>query len=420
VWAKPADVAVRDTLGAFCAHASLRIEGARGGPLAGLTFAAKDLFDVAGYACCFGNPDWLRTHAPARRSAPAVRMLLAAGATLVGKTLTDELAFSLAGENIHYGTPLNPRAPERTCGGSSCGSASAVAGALVDFALGTDTSGSVRVPAAFCGLYGMRPSHGRVPTEGVIAHVPSADTVGWMARDAEMLGRVGEAMLAERIVNAAPPRRLLIADDAFSRATPQARKVLAALLARVARAAGTAEHVTLAPDGLDQWVKTYLAIQNPSVWAARSDWVLSFKPDLSEPLRERLAVAARATPRELAAAEKERAAIRHRLDTMLAGGAILCLPTTPDIAPLRARGSSRAQREAILSLTCIASLCGLPQVNLPMSELKGCPLGLGLIAARGADTTLLALAAKIKRPPEPQRFTSRDALPARGRRMRRS
>ncbi|MFZ0888721.1 MAG: amidase family protein, partial [Candidatus Binataceae bacterium] len=191
VRAKPADVAVRDTLGAFCAHASLRIEGARGGPLAGLTFAAKDLFDVAGYACCFGNPDWLRTHAPARRSAPAIRMLLAAGATLVGKTLTDELAFSVAGENIHYGTPLNPRAPERTCGGSSCGSASAVAGALVDFALGTDTGGSVRVPAAFCGLYGMRPSHGRVPIEGVIAHVPSADTVGWMAPDAEMLGRVG-------------------------------------------------------------------------------------------------------------------------------------------------------------------------------------------------------------------------------------
>ncbi len=184
-----------DQLGAFCKHCDVSIEGAAGGPLHGLTFAAKDNYQVAGFACCAGNPDWLRTHPPADSTAPAICMLLDAGARLVGKTILDELAYSVAGENIHYGAPINPRAPGRTTGGSSCGSAAAVAGGLVDFALGSDTGGSVRVPASFCGLFGIRPTHGVVPVSGLVPHVPSADTVGWFARDGRTLRHVGEVLL---------------------------------------------------------------------------------------------------------------------------------------------------------------------------------------------------------------------------------
>ena len=210
------DSEMKDPLGAFCRHVDIRVDGATVGPLAGLTFAAKDIYDVGGHTCCCGNPDWLATHPPAERTATAVTALLAAGATLVGKTLTDELAFSLNGENDHYGTPVNPAAPDRIPGGSSNGSASAVAGELVDTALGSDTGGSVRAPASYCGIYGIRTSHGAIPLDGVMPLAPSFDTVGWFARDAEMLERVGGVLLGDGA--ATPPRRLLYVEDAFARA----------------------------------------------------------------------------------------------------------------------------------------------------------------------------------------------------------
>src|SRR3989442_12875541 len=138
------------------------MKGASRGPLVGLTFAVKASYDVAGQRTGFGSPDWLRTHDPAGCTAPVVQRLLDAGAHLVGKTHTDELTWSLTGENAHYGAPVNVNAPGRIPGGSSSGSAAAVAGGLVDFALGSDTGGSVRAPSSFCGIYGIRPTHWRV------------------------------------------------------------------------------------------------------------------------------------------------------------------------------------------------------------------------------------------------------------------
>src|SRR5271157_4147240 len=163
------------------------------GPLADLSFAAKDLMDVAGFKSGWGNPDRLRDADPAVATAPAVLASLMAGARLVGKTHTDEVACGMFGMNPHFGTPINPKAPTRVPGGSSSGSASVVAAGLCDFALGTDTGGSIRVPASFCGLYGIRTSYGRISTSGVMAMAPSFDTVGWLARDAVTLRRVGES-----------------------------------------------------------------------------------------------------------------------------------------------------------------------------------------------------------------------------------
>jgi hypothetical protein len=166
-----------------------------------LAFVAKDLIDVAGQVTGGGNPHWHQRQTPATRSAPVIERLLRAGAALVGKTITDELAFSLEGENAHYGTPINPRAPDRLPGGSSSGSAVAVAAGLADLGLGTDTGGSVRVPASFCGLFGWRPSHGRVPMDGVVPFAPSFDTVGLFAREA------GHLRLAAHCLLETPPRR---------------------------------------------------------------------------------------------------------------------------------------------------------------------------------------------------------------------
>src|SRR5467141_1862666 len=184
-----------DDINAFVPGPRVHSGGRAGGPLSGLTFAAKDLFDVAGHPTGGGNPDWARQNPVPTRHAWAVQHLLDAGATLIGKTITDEVSLGIVGENAFYGTPVNPRAPDRVPGGSSSGSAAAVAAGLCDTALGTDTGGSVRVPASYCGLYGIRPTHGRIASAGMMPHVPSADTVGWFARDATMLARVGAAML---------------------------------------------------------------------------------------------------------------------------------------------------------------------------------------------------------------------------------
>uniref|UniRef100_A0ACD5WM85 Uncharacterized protein n=1 Tax=Avena sativa TaxID=4498 RepID=A0ACD5WM85_AVESA len=185
-------------------------------PLHGLTFAIKDIFDIAGRVTGFGSPDWRRTHAPAAATAPAVLAALAAGATGVGTTVMDEMAYSINGENAHYGTPANPCAPGRVPGGSSSGSAVAVAACQADFALGTDTGGSVRVPAAYCGVFGLRPSHGLVSAQGVVPMAQMFDTVGWFARDLATLSLVTDVMLPPAPPAAAErPSRLTIPADCF-------------------------------------------------------------------------------------------------------------------------------------------------------------------------------------------------------------
>src|SRR3954465_11945615 len=221
-----------DDFGAFVPGQQFRIAGRAGGPLSGLTFAAKDLFDVALHPTGGGNPDWARTHSVPSRHAWAVETLLNAGASLIGKTITDEISLGILGENPFEGTPTNPRAPGRVPGGSSAGSAAAVAAGICDTALGTDTGGSVRVPASFCGLYGIRPTHGRLDLSGMMSQAPTSDTTGWFARDRETFARVSAVMLDEAIPDELPTR-LVIATDAFALAEPETAAALQPLVDRL-------------------------------------------------------------------------------------------------------------------------------------------------------------------------------------------
>ncbi len=173
---------ITDTVGAWIPHGRFVVEPTASGTLSGLRFAAKDAFDVAGHSTGAGNPTWLATHPVPIQSSPVVAQLLAAGATLVGKVLTDELAYSLHGDNVHYGTPINSAALDCVPGGASH---------LVDFALGTDTGGSTRVPASYAGLWGLRTTHGLVPVQGLVPLHPSFDTVTWLAHDSATFERVG-------------------------------------------------------------------------------------------------------------------------------------------------------------------------------------------------------------------------------------
>lgn len=386
-----------DPLGAFCTvnHAALRGRG--NGPLAGLTLAAKDVFDIAGSRTGFGNPTWLETHPPAGTTAPAVQRLLDAGAHMVGRTLTDELTYSLSGQNVHYGTPVNSAAPGRIPGGSSNGSASAVAGGLVDFALGTDCGGSVRLPASYCGILGIRPSHGRVSLEGVAPFTWSFDVAGWFARDPRVFVAVGDVLLDDD-GDPAPPTRLLFPTDAFGLVGPEIADALAPAVALAAGAIGARADVAVSLEGLDEWYQTFRVIQAWEIWSNHREWIEREQPQFGPGIRERVEWASRVSDRQAEAARQRRAAIVDRIRGLLAVGDVMCLPTSPRVAPLVNTPQDELEdriRAQAMSLLCIAGLAGLPQVSLPLATVDGLPLGFSLVGPWGTDRQLLALSRRL-------------------------
>jgi amidase len=387
---------IDDRLNAFCQDTEAYVDGAPNGPLAGLTFAAKDIFDVAGYVTGGGNPDWKTTHEAAMRTAWVVRRLVEAGATMVGKTITDEITRGIFGENAHYGTPVNPRAPGRVPGGSSSGSASAVAGELVDFALGSDTGGSVRVPASFCGLYGLRPTHGRIPLDGILMQAPSYDTIGWFARDADLFARVGSVLLQSEI-QAVRPRLLVLAEDAFEIADAGVQEALRPIAEQLASVVGSCTTERLAPAQLSEWSHQQQILQGREAWDTARDWIDRVNPRFSLEVAERYKFASTISDAQVQSAQGARQAIIERITALLADGVVVCLPTTPTPAPTRGERLSTREvlRPRISALTCIAGTTGTPQINLPFAEVDGLPVGLSLLAARGADEMLIACAREV-------------------------
>jgi amidase len=390
---KRSRLAIDDRLHAFCHDTEAYLEGVAGGPLSGLTFAAKDIFDVVGHVTGGGNPDWKATHEAATRTAWAVGALVVAGATMVGKTITDEVTRGIFGENAHYGTPVNPRAPGRVPGGSSSGSAAAVAGGLVDFALGSDTGGSVRVPSSFCGLYGLRPTHGRIPLDGVLLQAPSYDTIGWFARDADLFARVGTVLLPNAI-RAVRPRRLVIAEDAFEVADQAVQEALRPVVDRVASVIGNCTTERLAPTRLQDWSGQQRILQGREAWDTARDWIDRVNPRFSFEVAQSYRFASAISDAEVEAAKVARDAVIGRMGEILADGVVVCLPTTPTPAPPRGERLSARDvlRPRISTLTCIAGTTGTPQINLPLAAVDGLPIGLSLLGARGTDEMLLAFA----------------------------
>lgn len=392
----PVGILARDTVGAFCRHTHVALAGAPAGALAGLSFGLKDLFDVAGHRTGFGSPDWLATHPPASAHAAVLSALLAAGASLAGRTHTEEMAFSLTGENAHYGTPVNPAAPGRVPGGSSSGSASAVAAGLVDFAIGSDTGGSVRAPASYCGLYGIRPTHGAVSLAGACPLAPSFDTAGWFARDAAMLARVGDVLLPPAAGDQGPGRALLAA-DAFALLAPPVAEALRPALDAVARVLGAPEPVTVSDEGLRAWFDVFRTLQFHEIWATHRAWVEAVRPRFGAQVGARFDVVRQVPDEAAMALRPRRAAVAALLAARLAGNAVLVLPTMPEAAPRCGEdgGAVTAVRERAMQLLCISGLSGVPQVTLPLGRVAEGPVGVSLLAARGNDRMLLAVSAAI-------------------------
>lgn len=362
------------------------VPGAGSGPLVGESVAVKDLFSVAGSPVGAGNPAFLAAALPADRHADVVATLLGAGADLRGIAQTDEFAWSLAGANDHYGTPPNPAAPGRVPGGSSSGSASAVALGEATIGLGTDTGGSIRVPAAYTGLFGIRTTHGAVSRQGVLPLAPTFDAVGWLTRDASLLARVGSVLLPGGPT--ALDRRFVTVPDLIALADADVAAAVAGWQPRLR----LPEAWPLTD--LPAWRTAFVTLQSWEAWQAHGAWVTDHWDTIGPAVRSRFAHAATVTDGDASGAREvignARSVIRD-----LVGDRILVLPAAPTIAPPLGpdlAGPLQAIRETTLTLTCLAGIGGLPAVTVPLTTAAGLPCGVCLVAAPGRDHDLLELA----------------------------
>jgi amidase len=387
-----------DTVHALVPHTLKEpLVGAGAGPLSGLTFMVKDLFAIKGRKVSNGNPSFHEHATPAHETAPVIQRLLAAGASCTGITICDEFFYSVLGSNAHYGQPVNSRAPLHVTGGSSCGSAAAVAGRICDFALGSDTGGSIRVPASFSGLYGLRPSYGRIPTHGATPMAPSFDTVGFLARETELFRKIGHVLLQGPKVDA-NIGRLILAQDFFLHAEASADQALWQVFDKLADALPKPQHEEIAGEALDDWRDAFRLIQGFEIQSTLLPFIQSHNAELGPGVKERFEAAAGITYREAEEARHLRARIKARLEALAKPGTLIVLPTTPTLPPERniPDGASFSEfRNHTLAYTCLSGHSGLPQISIPATEAAGCPIGLSFIGWRGGDEVLLDLAVRL-------------------------
>jgi amidase len=388
---------LHDPAHAFVPYPEVPVASAPTGPLADLRFAAKDLFDVAGYPTGGGSPIVLAMSGIKTRTAPVVQQLLDAGARFVGKTVTDELAFSMNGNNAHFGAPVNGAAPDRITGGSSSGSASAVSSGLCDFALGSDTGGSVRAPANHCALYGIRPTHGRISLQGVLDLAPSLDTCGWFARDVQTFARVGDVLLGADPAPLPGRVRLLRPTDVWALVEAPVADALAQALARVEAVTGAATATQIALDSWDAMYWNFRYVQGHEAWLTDGPLIERYAPPLGPGVAERFAWSRDVTDAQIAQGRAFRARFRAHLAELLGSDGVLVMPTMPDIAPLRSEGEAGLEvyRNRATTMLCSAGLAGFPQISLPLATRIGAPLGLSLLGPAGSDRSLIALAERL-------------------------
>ncbi|MBL8583850.1 MAG: amidase [Rhizobiaceae bacterium] len=386
-----------DPFNAFLDGPQVPVKNAKSGPLAGLSLGVKDIFDVAGYVSGWGNPVRAAEAGAAEVSAPAVQALLDAGARFAGKTQTEELAFSMVGQNVHFPHPVNPAAPDRITGGSSSGSAAAVAGGLADIATGSDTGGSIRAPAGFCGLIGLRTTFGAISLDGTMPLAPSFDTFGWFARDGELYEKVGHVLLP---VPGRPLRRPRLLRSALLDELPFGPAELdeyGRMAGLVGERFGSARPAGTPPYSIDELYWCTRKLQAHEAWAAHGAWIESADRRLGKATFDRFAFGRTVTDQDVKDETARRTVFRRWLGDLLADDGILVLPTTPCAAP---RSDSTPEefgafRERAIRMLCWSGLSGFPQITVPLGAVDGAPFGISLLGPAGSDLALIAKAREL-------------------------
>lgn len=385
-----------DPLQAFMRDNHIALAGLEEGPLAGLTFGIKDVFEIQGSTYSNGHPKWLETKEPAEFTASLVTNLLENGADLVGKTVCDELMFSLSGENWHYGSPINPHDPRRYCGGSSSGTVAAVAGNLVDFAVGTDCLGSIRVPPSYTGTIGLRASIGRIPIDGQAPYSVSLDSTGFVAQDTQIFQKVADVMLGEDKVKG-QFKKLFVPTDSFGVIDEEIKVALDPALAHIKTFFAEVEYGEISNGKLDEWVQVLQTIQQYEVWQSYGGWVRKYQPRLSEGPGSRLEQSSQITLTAYRAALAKREAIIAEVSEVIDEETVVVLPSAASIAPLRSSTEEEinANRLQTSKLLCLSPLTGKPQISLPLAEHEKLPLGISLLSKKNTDLALVRQAMHI-------------------------
>ena len=367
------------------------------GALAGSRFGVKDLFHVSGYPTSMGQPVLAALLGTQTKTAPVVQALLDAGAVMAGKTVCDEFAFSMTGDNAHYGAPRNGASPLRIAGGSSSGSASAVSNQMVDFALGTDTGGSVRAPASHCGLVGLRPTHGRVSLADGLPLAPSLDTCGWFTRDIQLFTHIGNVLMDADTKPLPAQPRLMSPTDLWSLATEPALDVLGGAKRRVNAVLGGDRPVTVVLEDIEKMYWAFRYIQGKEAWESWGTFIGQYAPTMGSAVAERMNWSATVTAEQASSATAFRQRFTAHMESLLGDDGVLVMPTMPDIAPLKSTSEREIEdyRNRAIRMLCVSGLSGLPQISLPLASRDGAPLGLSLLGPRGSDQSLIALAARI-------------------------
>jgi len=365
--------------------------------LASLSVAVKDMYDIAGERVSGGNPAWLSAHQPAVENAAVVDQILAAGGTITGKTVCDEFFYSITGTNFHYGTPTNPRAPTRIPGGSSSGSASACSAGACDIAIGSDTGGSVRVPAALCGIYGIRTSHGRMDLRGAMQMAPSFDAGGWFASSPGVFSLAGPVLLKGWDAEATDVFRISLVSDAFDISDPAVAELCKVFLTSVSRQLPTTNAIALGEGNFDKWREAFRLKQAHEVWQSFGNFISRHDVKFGPGVGERMKIAASVGSSQVKQSEPVLAELTSIMDSATANRTVLVLPTCPSIAPLLTASQDDLERFRVktMRLVCMASVSGLPQITMPIGTVDGAPVGLSFIGWRNGDEALLHLANRL-------------------------
>lgn len=389
------DLVRSDPLNAFVDSKGPALALSSDGPLSGCTLAVKDIFDVAGHRTGCGNPDKQAASEPASQTAAPVKTLLDAGARFIGKTQTDELAFSLTGQNAHFPRAINPAATDRVTGGSSSGSAAAVAGGLADIATGSDTGGSIRAPASYCGLVGLRTTHGLIPLDGTMPLAESFDVFGWFARDIDLYIKVAERLLPAATTD---PSWLIRLDEqeALLAGTIE-RDAYNGAISAIQTLFGNAENTSMTSLDVEERYWCLRKTQAFEAWRNHGAWISSADRGLGPGVKERFAYGETISAETYRAETLKREALTSELEELLGDDGLIVMPTVPGAAPLAAASFDDLQdyRERAIRLLCLSGLTGFPQLTLPLASIDGAPFGISLLGPRGSDLALLAIGRKI-------------------------
>jgi len=380
----------------FCQHGPTQWQTCQQGSLLNQRLAVKDLFNVKGEKNSAGNPDFFAKAEIAHKSASSIEKLMAQGCEFVGFTHTDEIAYSLEGNNFHYGAAENPKVPNHACGGSSMGSAAAVAANLADIGLGTDTGGSIRIPASYCGLYGIRPSHDVVAKDGLIPLAPPFDTIGWLTSTADLLQQTGDVLLPETKINLVDT--LVIEERLFDLIDPELLPVMQGLLEQTKGQFSHHKKFILPQTSiLSELADAFRVLQGRAIAKQHGQWINEEQPKFSQAIASRFEMAMALTESE----EKEALIIQQHWQDIVAKNldetSCLFLPTTPTTAPKLGEDTSQL-RMRIITLSAIAGLSRSAQVHLPLaSSAQGHPYGFSLMMSHGHDKSLLAMVNKLSK-----------------------